>query len=332
MTPPPRFVLAALPTPLVRATRLERAVGGGPIWIKRDDLTGFAMAGNKARPLEFLLGAAIERSADVFVVTGSPGSHFCAAAAVAARVAGLDCELLYAGAEPSPAPVTVELARAAGARVRFDATMTREDLDTAVYAHADRLRAAGRSPYPVPRGGATAVGAIGFAAAAGELAAQCADIGVGSGTVVLPTGSGATHAGLLAGATRYGLRLRIVGASVSRPVQQIRERVLTLAQGCARLLGSTEPCETDVEVRNVVGAGFGIASAADRHSAALAYASEGLLLDDTYPAKAMTLLRELAAERGNSGGPLLFWHTGGLSAALSTAAAMARDARAEQPA
>lgn len=318
MTLPSRFPLAVLPTPLVRAPRLERELRAGPVWIKRDDLSGFAVAGNKARPLEFLIGDALARDADVLLATGAPGSNFCAAAAVAARVAGLDCELLYAGAEPGSAPAPMQLARAAGARQHFDPALSRDDLDGAVHVLAGRLRAAGRRPYPVPRGGATAAGAVGFALAAQELAGQCADGGPGPATVVLPTGSGASQAGLVTGAVGYRLALKIVGASVSRPVGQARSAVHALARQCARLLNIAEPGDADIDVREAVGAGFGVPSAADRHSEALALGCEGLLLDGTYTAKAMTLLRELIKD---AAGPVVFWHTGGISGALTALAA-----------
>jgi len=304
----PRFPLAALPTPLIRAHRLERAVGAAAIWIKRDDLTGFATAGTKARPLEFLIGDAQASGAAVVVATGSTSSNFCAVAALAARAAGLDCHVLYAGDRPTPAPYPVRLASAAGARLCFDPTLGRDDLDAAVIAYATGL---GAAAYPLPRGGATPVGALGSACAVRELAAQFRDR---SATVIVATGSGGTQAGLVAGVVHFGLPFRVIGASVSRPVEQAHTQVLTTARGCARLMGSAEPTAVDVDIRDGLGPGFGVAAADDRRSAALALRHEGLLLDDTYTAKSMTLLRELV--RTGVEGPIIFWHTGGHAAAV----------------
>ena len=304
----PRFPLAALPTPLARAHRLERVLDAAPIWIKRDDLTGFATAGTKARPLEFLIGDAQESGATVVVATGSPSSNFCAVAALAARSAGLDCHVLYAGDRPTPAPYPVRLASAAGARLCFDPTLRRDDLDAAVLAYAAGL---GGAAYPLPRGGATPVGALGSAYAAHELAGQFRDQ---PATVVMATGSGGTQAGLVAGVVRFGLPFRVIAASVSRPVEQARAQVLTTAQGCARLMGSAEPSPSDVDIHSGLGPGFGIAGDEDRRSADLALWHEGLLLDDTYTAKSMTLLRELV--RTGVDGPIVFWHTGGHAAAV----------------
>jgi D-cysteine desulfhydrase len=311
----PRVHLAALPTPLVRARRLERVLDAGPIFLKRDDLTGFGISGNKARSLEFLLGAALAEEADVFVAAGSPSSNFCAAAAMAARVVGLDCDVLHPGAETSSPSLNVDLARAAGARVVFDAAESRDRLDEAVVEHAKSLCAQGRRPYAVPRGGATATGVLGYAHAARELADQCRDFEVTPRTVVVATGSGGTQAGLVAGQVGCGRPWRLVGASVSRPAPSMADQVLRLSRAGAAALGLDEPTAADVDVRDCRGAGFGVASAEDRVSSHLALASEGLLLDDYYGAKAMTLLRTLLA--AGSATPAVFWHTGGLAAALT---------------
>jgi len=312
----PRAALALLPTPLLHAEGLERALGAGPIFVKRDDLTGFGLAGNKARTLEFLVGAAVAEGSDIFVAAGSPSSNFCAAAAMAARVAGLDCDLLFPGEEPSTASVNVELARAAGARLLFGEVETRELLDDAVVKHANDLRVQGRRPYAVPRGGATVTGVLGYALAAQELAEQCREAGVTPGTVVVATGSGGTQAGLVAGQVGSGLPWRLVGASVSRPATDMADQVLRLARECAAALGLAEPSVDDVDVRDCRGAGFGVASPEDRVSSRLALEHEGLLLDDYYGAKAMTLLRTLLTS--DPGTPAVFWHTGGVPAALAT--------------
>lgn len=312
---PPRIELATLPTPLVRARQLEAALASRPLYVKRDDLTGFAVAGNKARALEFLVGAAAAEGCDVVVAAGSPTSNFCAAAALAARIAGLDCDLLFSGPAPQRPSVNIALARAAGARMRFDTVSTREKLDCAVVEYCDAIRAEGRVPYGVPRGGANPVGATGYAFAAREFVDQCDRMGIAPGTIVVPTGSGGTQAGLVAGLAEFGPQWRVVGASVSRPSTQLADQILTTSRACAAALGFREPRFVDVDVRDVRGAGFGIASAEDRISSELALTHEGLLLDDYYGAKAMTLFRTVVGSDGST--PAVFWHTGGLVAALA---------------
>ncbi|HYJ69805.1 MAG TPA: pyridoxal-phosphate dependent enzyme [Nocardioidaceae bacterium] len=312
---PPRVPLAVLPTALERMPRLERALGAGPLYVKRDDLTGFGVAGNKARALEYLLGAALADDADVLVAAGSPSSNFCAAAALAAARVGLECQLLIAGAAPSTPSVNLEMAKAAGARLLYDKVARREDLDSAVEDHAADLRAAGRRPMPVPRGGATATGSLGYAYAARELAEQSEHRGTTIHTVVVATGSGATQAGLVAGQVGFGLPWRVVGASVSRPADSLADQMLRTSRECAKSIDLEPPTADDVDLRDCRGEGFGIASDDDRRSARLALTHEGLLLDDYYGAKALTLFRTLLADSAST--PAVFWHTGGVAAALT---------------
>lgn len=186
-----RFPLAVLPTPLVAANRLTAALGCGPLLVKRDDLIGFGVAGNKARPLEQLIGAALAQGAQVLVTGGGPGSNFCAAAALAAKVAGLRCEIVLWG-DPAGAP-NFALAVAAGARIILTGRTDRAEVDRLAAERAAELTASGVPAVAVPRGGSTPVGALGFADAAVELAAQLA--AVSSAAVGLAVGSASNSVG-----------------------------------------------------------------------------------------------------------------------------------------
>lgn len=339
--PPQRFPLVAMPTPLQRARRLEAALGSPPLYVKRDDLTGFAVAGNKARKLEFLIADALELGADVVLTGGGPGSNHCHATAAAARVADLDCVLLYYGDAPDDEPPGLRFARGFGPEVRFTGDPRRESVDDGLGVLADRLRASGRRPYVIPRGGATALGAAAYAVAAEEFAAQVDELGVRPSMIVVANGSGGTQAGLLAGTVATGGRWRVVGASVSRPVDECRERVLRLARDAAKVYGWPAAEAGDVEVRDARHPGYGVPSEAGDEAALLAAHREGLLLDPVFTAKAMAeTFRLVSAGSGASGasgtsgasgaiegmediggmdGPIVFWHTGGLLAALQAA-------------
>jgi 1-aminocyclopropane-1-carboxylate deaminase/D-cysteine desulfhydrase-like pyridoxal-dependent ACC family enzyme len=301
-----RFPLATLPTPLVRARRLKG------LYLKRDDLTGFAGAGHKARPLEFIVGAALAGGCDVLVTGGGPGSNFCPAAAAAASAAGIDCELVLYGDEPARRHPNLSLALACGANVRWTGDPDRAGVDTAVAEVGAELEAAGRRPYAVPRGGAVAVGTVGMVVAAEELAAQLDEASVEPEVVVVASGSGTTCAGLAVGTGVCGGRWRVMGASVSRPVDQAREEIAALAERCASLLGvETGPFEL-VDAR---GPGFGAPSDAGERAASVALRAEGLLLDPVYTAKAFAVVLDLI-EHGTAG-PVVFWHTGGLVPAVA---------------
>jgi D-cysteine desulfhydrase len=148
-----------------------------------------------------------------------------------------------------------------------------------------------------------------------ELAEQCGRVGIVPEIVVVATGSGGTQAGLVAAKVGFGLPWRVIGASVSRPADEAAEQILRLSRACAHDLGVSEPTSDDVEVRDLRGPGFGKASDEDRISAELALTCEGLLLDDYYGSKSMTLLRVLLASHTDA--TAVFWHTGGVVAALT---------------
>lgn len=313
-----RVPLATLPTPLVRASGLERALAAThPILVKRDDLTGFALAGNKARKLEYLLGEARARGADVLVTGGGPRSNHCRGAAAAARVAGLDAVILCYGSEPDDAPANLRILRGLGAEVRWTGDPDRGSVDPCLDQAAAELEAAGRTPATVPRGGATPVGARGYADAVPELAAQVEAVGVRPALVLVTTGSCGTQAGLVAGTVAAGRPWRVVGASVSRPVEECRERVLRLARGCAALTGGPEPTDDDVEVVDARGPGYGRPSREGAAAARLAAETEGLLLDPTFTAKGMGTL--VAMARDGFPGAVVFVHTGGTVEAVERA-------------
>lgn len=316
MSSPARFPLALLPTPLQPAARLSAALAGPPVLVKRDDLTGFALGGGKARKLEYLIGDALAKGSDVLLTGGGPDSNHCQAAAAAARVAGLACELVLYGGEPPRPRLNLELARRFGASVEFTGDPDRASVDGALADRAERLRAAGRRPYLVPRGGATSLGAVGYALAVDELAGQLADLDSEPEVVLVATGSCGTQAGLVAGTVAAGRRWRVVGAAVSRPPAECRDRVLRLARGCAALLRSPAPQERDVELVDARGPGYGAASADGDAAASLAAATEGLLLDPVFTAKAMAVLVATVAK--GLPGPAVFVHTGGIPVALQS--------------
>jgi 1-aminocyclopropane-1-carboxylate deaminase/D-cysteine desulfhydrase-like pyridoxal-dependent ACC family enzyme len=321
---PARVRLATLPTPLVAVPRLAQALRAGALYVKRDDLTGFAFGGNKARPLEFLIGAATADRADTLVTGGAPGSNFCAAAAAAALRAGLRCELVLAGQAPRHPGPALALALSWGATVHWTGSAERETVDSQLPRAAAALASRGHRPYLIPRGGATGLGAIGYALAAFELHEQLAAIGVTTAQVVVAVGSGGTLAGLVAGNAALGRPWTLVGGSVSRPAEDASLRVLEIAQECAGLLagaiasdrgpgGPAEPMPGDVMVVDARGPGHGLPSPEGVAAADQAMRTEGLMVDPVYTAKALSLVPRCA-----DGGDVVFWHTGGL---LDTVAA-----------
>jgi 1-aminocyclopropane-1-carboxylate deaminase/D-cysteine desulfhydrase-like pyridoxal-dependent ACC family enzyme len=300
LTPPARFPLAVLPTPLVHAPRLSAAIETD-VWIKRDDLTGFALGGNKVRALEALMADALDQRCDHVVGCGGPGSNLCSALAAAAATAGLTCTLVLHGREPAIAHPNLAMMRAFGARIRFTGDPDRASTPEHAAGAAERLRARDCHPYVVPRGAASGLGAAAYALAAEELASQ---LTFRPAHVVAAVGSGGTLAGLLAGWGTFGLAGTLVGVAVSRPLGETRREVIRLSREAASVLGAAAPDVDRLRLLDGLGAGFGRADPTTCEAAHLALRTEGILADTTYVARAVAAL-------GSLGGPVVLWHTGG---------------------
>jgi 1-aminocyclopropane-1-carboxylate deaminase/D-cysteine desulfhydrase-like pyridoxal-dependent ACC family enzyme len=297
---PPRFPLAVLPTPLVNAPRLSAALERD-VWIKRDDLTGFALGGNKVRALEVLMADALDQQCDHVVGCGGPGSNLCTALAAATATAGLACTLVLHGNEPATMHPNIAMMRAFGARISFTGDPDRASTPEHAAAAADRLRARGCHPYVVPRGAASGLGATSYALAAEELAAQ---LTFRPAHVVAAVGSGGTLAGLLAGWGTFGLPGTLVGVAVSRSLGETRREVIRLSCDAANSLGIGGPAIDRLRLLDGLGAGFGRADRTTCDAARLALRTEGIMADTTYVARAVAALGSLA-------GPVVLWHTGG---------------------
>ena len=148
----PREPLASLPSPLQPAPRLSDALGI-EIWVKRDDLLGLGLGGNKARPLEFLMGDALVKNSDVIVTGSGPQSNWSMLAALAARRCGLDSIVCFYGDRPRESRGNLLLHGLIGTDVRWTSESTRESVDTMIGSVAESLRQDGKHPYVIPRGG-----------------------------------------------------------------------------------------------------------------------------------------------------------------------------------
>lgn len=300
-----------LPTPVQPLDRLGEALGLAPgrLLVKRDDLTGLAGGGNKARKLEHLCGEALELGADVLVTGGGAQSNHARMTAAAANRMGIDCTVVLAGAAPEQAEGNLLLDHLLGASIAWSEAFSYDDLEAAIEAEATRLAAAGRQPYAIPMGGASTVGALGYVVAADELRSQVPDASL----VVVADGTGGMHAGLAAGLGTHGLVLGVdVGA---RP--DLDRFVPLKAAETAAMAGRSVP-EGDARIdHDHVGDGYGTPTDAAREALDLCARLEGMVLDPVYTGKAMAGLITLARSGGLPGeGRIVFLHSGGLPGLL----------------
>jgi D-cysteine desulfhydrase len=306
----PRVRLATLPTPLHLAPRLSEDLGV-EVWFKRDDLTGLGLGGNKVRGLEFLLADALAQGCDHLVTAGGPQSNWAMLAALAARTRGLDSTLVSFGDPPAGEPVgNHALAVLAGATLEFTGDPDRSSADRGVDVVCERLRAERRSPYGVHRGGATGLGALGYVLATAELLEQAREVDLRPRSLWLATGSCGTQAGLVAGRAWLRAEHHVVGVTVSRPVEECRDRVHRIASDACDLIGiAADELEVEV-VGGFLGPAKGVRSSEGSAAAELVARTEGVFLDPVFAAKAMAGL-VASARAGELAGPVVFLVSGG---------------------
>ena len=314
-----RVPLAHLPTPLGELPRLSRALGGPRLWIKRDDLTGLAGGGNKARKLEFFLADALAQRATTLITTGAPQSNHALQTAAAAARYGLQCVLVLRGMMPPAITGNLLLDRLVGARIRWTGDRDRNEVMEEV---AEEERAAGRKPYIVPYGGSNALGASAYVLAMEELARQAAQQGLHFDHIVFASSSGGTQAGLVVGARAVNFAGRILGISVDQPEERLRATVLDLARlAIAHLQFRFEITPDEVLVNDRYrGQGYAIMGEPEREAILLAAQTEGLLVDPVYTGRALAGLIDLVRKGEFSRQEtVLFWHTGGIPALFAYA-------------
>jgi D-cysteine desulfhydrase len=314
----PRVPLVLGPTPLQEAPRLSAELGV-PVLLKRDDLAGVGLGGNKLRGLEYILADLQARGCDSLVTGAGPQSNWTMLAALACLRHQIEPHIVCYGTSAADEG-NMRLHRWLGVDVRFTGDPDRASVDAGIEAAAAELRAAGRRPYTVPRGGATPLGALGYVRASVELAAQLAARGEQPSGVWTATGSCGTQAGLVAGAALTGASYPVIGVTVSRPVAECQERVRELAGQAAALGSIGARTREPVVLGGWIGAGYGVPSSAGQAAARLVAVAEGVFLDPTFAAKAMAaLIAECRAGRVH--GTQVFLVSGGAPTLFTGAAA-----------
>jgi D-cysteine desulfhydrase family pyridoxal phosphate-dependent enzyme len=325
----PRVPLATLPTPLHDAVRLREALGGPArcprILIKRDDLTALGLGGNKARKLEFLVADARVQGATTLITTGAVQSNHARMTAAAACMAGMRCTLVLTAVEPEPELAgNLLLDRLFNATIRLvpsiDPMLAVGHDDAVVAEVVDEEHAAGRVPYVIPVGGSSGVGVLGYVSGTAELVEQLDTAGVRPTRLYYASGSRGTQAGLTLGAMLCEAPYSVYGVAVSAGEPEKIERAKRIANEAAARLGLSKRVDhahlfTDQEQ---IGAGYGIPTPAALDAIRLVAATEAILLDPCYTAKAMAALIDHARRRMvTPDQTIVFLHTGGMPAVFT---------------
>lgn len=323
----PRVGVAQLGTPLEPMKRLSDYLGGPRLWVKREDMTGPGFGGNKLRKLEYVLQEAVASGADTLVSGGVVQSNSQRQVAAAAAKLGLECHLaVYHGRLATPTPEyetsgNALLNRLFGAQlhdVPWDG-----DRNGAIAALCERLREQGKQPYMVPYGVSNALGAVGYASAVAEIAEQSRSLGIVPAAIAHCSGSAATQAGLVVGASLAMPQTDIVGIDIDAEPDRVRADVITYARGAADLL-DLEFDEADVEVvAGHAGPAYGVPHQETIDALKLAGSLEVLALDPVYSGKGLAgLISLVRSGRWRKDSDVIFIHTGGSPALFAYASGL----------
>ena len=298
-----RVSLAILPTPIQKLENISSILGTN-VWIKRDDMTGIGLGGNKVRKLEFLLADAKAKGAEVVFTTGGAQSNHAMLTAACAKKLGMTPILILKKRGVTERKGNQLLEYLMDTDVRFMDTDSYED----IYAEMDRVgQELGRPYYKIPCGGSNAIGALGYVSCIKEIA----DSGLPFDHIVCAEGSGGTHAGVALGAKLFMPGTRTTGVMVdSDPFDVI---TLGIMRETAKLLQSgVELTQEDVHLLDMCGPGYAIPSKEGNAAIRMMAENEGLFLDPVYTGKAFAGLVKMAGD--GVFGPeenVLFLYSGG---------------------
>lgn len=297
--------------------RLSKHLGGPDIYVKRDDCTGLGTGGNKTRKLEFLMADALQKNADVIITQGAVQSNHARQTAAAACKLGMACELIFEKRVTGAADAylnsgNVLLDRIFGANISEVEKGT--DMDAAMEAVADDLRARGKSPYIVPGGGSNTIGALGYVDCALETLSQANRDGLVIDHIVHATGSAGTQAGLVVGLKASHSNIPLLGIGVNAPKDAQEEKVYKLAVETAEYVGAPGVVAREDIVANCdyVGEGYGLPTEGMNEAVLLLARLEGLLFDPVYSGKGLAGMIDLIGKGFFADArAIVFVHTGG---------------------
>lgn len=313
---PNKLHLAQTPTPLQPLNRLSESIGGPRIWVKRDDLTGCAISGNKVRKLEFVLAQAIEKGADTIITCGGVQSNHCRATAILGAQLGLKVHLILRGEEPEgQSSGNLFLDQLAGATISHYPVAEYKKLPALFRQWEQHYSALGNTPFSIPTGASNGTGAWGYVVCAKELADDFQEHQISPSLIACATGSGGTQAGLTLGAELFHLAAPVLGIAVCDDEAYFQNKVREDMQAWkTEYQQPLDITELDIHVNaEHIGPGYAKATPEVFDTIRSLAKMEGLILDPVYSGKAFHgLIHELKAGRYNNAQDIVFIHTGGL--------------------
>lgn len=312
---PHRIPLARTPTPIQKLSRLSDYLKGPTIYIKRDDLTGVGLSGNKVRKLEYSIADAKHQQCDTLITTGGIGSNHCRATAVAARQLGLSPYLVLRGSPVEFPDGNLLLDSVLNSEFKFITPEQYEHRDEIMQEIANDLQKEGRRAYVIPEGASNEIGAWGYFTAAGEIHDQLLNQDLPEiDAIILAVGSGGTHAGLLLGLQYYQLDIPVYGINVCDDESYFLKRITEIMQAFNERYSYPLALPEEINIIDgYVGEGYGLSRPEEIEVIRLVAKLEGIFLDSVYTGKTMFgLFDQIKKGRFHKEMNLLFIHTGGM--------------------
>jgi D-cysteine desulfhydrase family pyridoxal phosphate-dependent enzyme len=306
----PRVRIANLPTPIETLPNLSAYLGGPKLLVKRDDLTGVAMGGNKTRKLEYVIAEAQANGAKTLITVGAAQSNHCRQTAALAARFGFECILVLNGDSQQKPSGNLLLDKMFGVEIVWCEREAREETLKKTF---EKAWEAGRRPFLVPLGASTPTGSLGYMTAVEEFMAQS----VQADYMVVASSSAGTQAGLVLGKELFNYTGQVLGISIDETEEDLCNHVAELANGAAERLGKKINLTSKQVLVNAEynSAGYGILGEQEIEAIQLFSKLEGLLLDPVYTGRAaagmIDLIRRGYFKREQT---ILFWHTGGTPA------------------
>ena len=312
-----RVNLGHFPTPIEHLKSISDYLAGPQIYIKRDDCTGLATGGNKTRKLEFILADALDKNASLVVTVGAIQSNHARQTAAACAKLGLKC-LIILEHRLKNAPKIYETSGNVFLNKLFGAELIYCPKDEVIEDYADQIiderTLKGEKPYFIPVGGSNHLGELGYIECFREIIKD--QNSEAFSHIILATGSGGTHAGLIAGKTIFKSDIQVIGISIKGSKKDQEEKVFQLAiNSLEYVMGSPPKKEDVIIIDDFVGPGYAEPTDGMRKALSLMATKEGILLDPVYSGKAFDgLIGLIKSNFFKPSDKVLFVHTGGSAA------------------
>ncbi|MCY6369159.1 D-cysteine desulfhydrase family protein [Clostridium ganghwense] len=313
---PRREKLAFLPTPIHKLEKLSKLLDGPEIYLKRDDITGSAVGGNKIRKLEYTVADAIDKGCDTLITCGGLQSNHCRATAFVATKLGLECHLVLNKTEEPKVEANLFLDKLAGAHIHYiPSEEYKKNLENLLKELQEKLNKQGKKAYVIPTGASFGIGNFGYIKAAEEVSKQCVEENVTFDYIVTAVGSGGTYTGLSMGQKLFLPKTKIVGINVSDDREYFVEKVKKISKESSAYMDKEIPIEEEVIhiIDGYVGLGYAKSRPEELKFIEDIARLEGVVFDPVYTGKAMFgLADQIKKGTFKKGEKILFIHTGGI--------------------